>query len=175
MLANVKQRHFRQSKGHSSGINDPIWRVFLIHLRFHPCLSYLQISGRSHQNWISYADDKIKQRLIQQSRGRNSKINDPIWLVFKLMRDFKHVHLSCKLQEVPIKTEQVVVMTRSIRGFCSNQGNVILKLMIHSGQSLNLSEISSMPTLSVSFRKIWSKLNELCWWKFRTTIKRTYF
>ena len=28
---------------------------------------------------MSYADDKVKQRLLQQSRGRNSKINDRIW------------------------------------------------------------------------------------------------
>ena len=68
-------------------------------------------------------------------------------------------------QEVLIKTEQVMVMTKYIKGFCSNQGNVTIQLMIQFGQVLNLSKISSMPTLSASFRKIWSKLNELCWWR----------
>ena len=47
----------------------------------------------------------------------------------------------------------------------SNQGDVTLRLMIRSGQFSILSEISFMSTLSASFRKIWSKLNDLCWWQ----------
>ena len=42
--------------------------------------------------------------------------------------------------QVPIKSERVMVITKSIRGFCSNQGNVTLRLMIQSGQNLNLFE-----------------------------------
>ena len=45
----------------------------------------LQVSGRSNQNLMSYADDKVKQMLFQQSRGSNFKTNDPIWLVFELV------------------------------------------------------------------------------------------
>ena len=63
-----------------------------------------------------------------QSREYNSKINDPIWPVYKLVRVFIYVHLSCKFHKVLIKTKQVVVMTKSIRGFCSNQGNVTCKI-----------------------------------------------
>ena len=120
---------------------------------------------------MRYADDNIKQRLSQDSRGRNSEINDLIWPVFEVVRDFIHVHLICKFQEhpvkterdskinypiwlvfkrvrdfihvqfqeVPIKTERNVVMTRYIRGFFSNQGNVTLRLMIIFGQILSLS------------------------------------
>ena len=33
------------------------------------------------------------------------KINDPICPVFQLVRGFIYVNLSCKFQEVPIKTE----------------------------------------------------------------------
>ena len=35
---------------------------------------------------MSYANDKVKQRLFQKSRGRNSKINDRIWPVFDLVQ-----------------------------------------------------------------------------------------
>ena len=47
----------------------------------------------------------------------------------------------------------MVMMTKSIRGFCSNQGNVNLSLMIQCGQILNLSEILLMPILSASLRR----------------------
>ena len=108
-------------------------------MRVHPCPSYLQISGRSDQNWMTYADDKVKQRLFQQPRECNSKINDPIWPLFKLVWDFIYVHLSCKFQVVLIKTEGVMVTKKSIRSFFNNQGDIILRLMIPSGQILNLS------------------------------------
>ena len=64
-----------------------------------------------------YADDKVKERLFQQPREPNSKINDPIWPVFALFRDFIHVHLICKFQEHPIKPERVTLMTMSNRAF----------------------------------------------------------
>ena len=92
--------------------------------RFHPCPPYLQVSGRSDQNWMNYADDKVNQTLFQQSRGCNPRINDPIWTVFELIRNLLHVPLHCKFQEVPIKTEQVMLMTKSNRGFFSSQGEV---------------------------------------------------
>ena len=49
------------------------------------------------------------------------------------------------------------------------QENVTLTLIIRSGQYSNLSKISSMSTLSASFRNIWSKLNKLCWWQSQTS------
>ena len=60
---------------------------------------------------MSYADDKVKQKLFQQSRGCNSKINDPIWPALELIPDFIHVHLICKFQKNLLKTEGVMVMT----------------------------------------------------------------
>ena len=60
---------------------------------------------------MSYADDKVKQIQFQQSRGCNSKINDPIWPILEFIQDFIHVHLVCKFQEDLIKTEQVMLMT----------------------------------------------------------------
>ena len=68
------------------------------------------------------------EAFFHQSRGYNSKTNYPIWLGFELVRVFIHVHLICKFQEDPIKTEQVMMMTKSNRGFFSNQKNVILKI-----------------------------------------------
>ena len=54
---------------------------------------------------------KSNRGFYQQSRGRNSKINDPIWPVCELVQDFIHVYLICKLQEAQMKNEQVVLMT----------------------------------------------------------------
>ena len=107
---------------------------FLTHPKFHPCPPYLQVSERSDLNWMSYADEKVKQRLFQQSRVCNCKIKDPIWPGFELIRGFIYVHLICKFQEYPIKTEQVMLMTESNRDFFSNQGELILRLMIRFGQ-----------------------------------------
>ena len=99
---------------------------------------------------------------IKSNRDSNSRINDPIWTVFELIRDFIHVRLICKFL---IKTKQFMLVTKSNRGFFSNQEEVTLRLMILSGQFSNLSKISPMSTLSPSFRHIRSKLNELCWWQ----------
>ena len=101
------------------------WSVlarFWTHLRFYLCPTYLKVSGRSNQNWMIYADGKVKQRLFQQTRGCNFKINDLIWPVFELTRDFIDVYLICKFCEDLIKTELVMLMTKSNRGFFSNQG-----------------------------------------------------
>ena len=114
------------------------------------------------QNSMTYVDDKVKQRPFQQSRECNSKINDPIWPVFDLFRYFMHVHLICKFQEHPIKTEWVTLMTKSNRSFFSNQGDVTVWLMIRSGQ-LMISEISSISILSARFRNIdqnWSSYSD---------------
>ena len=47
-----------------------------------------------------------------------------------------------------------MLMTKSNRGFFSNQGDATLRLKIRSGQFSNPTEISSMSTLSASFRNI---------------------
>ena len=70
---------------------------------------------------MNYTDDKVKQRLFQQSKGCNSKINDPIRTVFELIWDFIHVHFICKFKKALIKTEQVMLMAKSNRGFFSKQ------------------------------------------------------
>ena len=63
---------------------------------------------------MTYTDDKVRQRLFQQAREYNSKINDPIWPVFEFVWDFIHVHLICKFQGVVIKTEPVMMMKFSL-------------------------------------------------------------
>ena len=158
----LTEAFFHQSRGRKSMINDPIWPVFkpvqdFIHVHiFSKCQEHLiKTEGDS------YSDDKVKQMLFQQSRGRNSKINDRIWPVFKLVQYFIHVHIISKLQEHQIKTEGIIVMTKSNTGFYSYQGDATLRLIIRSGQFSNLSQISLMSTLSPRFRNIWSKLKEL--------------
>ena len=157
----VKQRLFQHSRVPYSKINDPIWPVFWTCLRIHPCPPYLQISGRTDQNWMSYADDNAKQRLFQQSRDVT------LWLMilscqFLNILEFIHIHLICRFQEELIKTECLMLTTKSNRCFFSNQGDITLRLMIPSGPFSILSEISFMSTLSASFKNIRSKLNELC-------------
>ena len=53
---------------------------------------------------MSYADDKVKQRLFRQLGELNSKINDTKWPGFKLVSDFIHVYLICKFQADLIKS-----------------------------------------------------------------------
>ena len=99
---------------------------------------------------MSYADDKVEQRLFEQSSGRNSKTNKLIWTVCDIFRDFIHVHLIHKFQKDLIKTERVMLIAKSNRG---NQGDITLRLISQSGQVSSSSEISAMSTLSASFRK----------------------
>ena len=64
---------------------------------------------------------KWKKRYFQESRdgggggvggGLNSKISNLIWTVFEFVQDFIYVHLICKLQDGPIKTEWVMLMIK---------------------------------------------------------------
>ena len=120
---------------------------------------------------MTYAGDKVKQRFFQQPKGRYSKIHYPIWPNFGLVRYFIPVHLICKFHEHQINNKWVTLMTKSNRSFFSNQDDVTLWLMIRSGQFSNLTELSSMSTLSASFRNIWSKLKELWWWQILSHCK----
>ena len=52
-----------------------------------------------------------------------------------------------------------------VRDYFSSQGDVTLCSIIRTGQFSNWSEITCMPTLCANFRKIQSKLKELCWWQ----------
>ena len=122
----------------------------------------LQVSWVPNQNWMRYADDKVKQRRFQQSRGCNSKTNDLIWPVLELVWDFIHVHLICKFREDPIKSERVTLMTKSNRGFFSIQGESKTNDLIWS--VLELVFYPCTPYLQKSFRNSQSKL-KLWWWQ----------
>ena len=113
---------------------------------------------------MSYADDKVKYRLFLQSKEHTckSKTNDPIWPGFKLVWYSIHVHFICKLQEDLIKTEGVMLMTKSNRLFSAISGRNSVNDPLWSG--FKFIEISSMSPLSASFRQLQSKLNELSWW-----------
>ena len=67
---------------------------------------------------MSYADDKVKQRLFN-----NSEIKDPLCPVFEFVQDLIHVYIISKFKAYLIKTEGVIVMTKSNRGFFSNEGD----------------------------------------------------
>ena len=155
---------FQKSRRRNSKINARIWLVFKLFWDF--IHVHLICKFQEHPiktEWVTLLTKS--NMLFQQSRWCNSKINVLIWPVFKLDHEFIHGHLICKFQEHPIKTEWVTLLTKSNRSFFSNQGDVILRLMIRSGQFSNFAEISSMSTLSASFRNVWSKLKELWWWQ----------
>ena len=155
----VKQRPFFSAiSGRNSKITELIWSGFEF-IREFIHIPLICVSGRSDQNWRSYANDKVKQRLFSATRGLNST-TDSIRSDFECIRDFIHVPIIYKFKEDPIKTEWVMLITNSNRGFfIISQGGVTLRLMIRSGQFLKSSENLPIFTLTASFRKIWLKLS----------------
>ena len=69
---------------------------------------------------------KSQTEAFQQSRGRNFKINDPLWPGFELTWNFIHFHFICKVQENPIKTEYAEDNVKQ-RLFFRNQRDVTLR------------------------------------------------
>ena len=133
----VENRHFQQSSGRNSKINDLMGTVFKFIQDF--IHAHLICKFQDDQNWMSYADESnivkyrlfqqwVKHRLFQQSRGYYSKTNDSIWPGFELVWDSILVHLICIFQEDPIKTEWIMLMTVKQRlfqqwGGCNSQIN----------------------------------------------------
>ena len=76
----------------------------------------VMLMTKSNKSFFSNEEDKILRVMIQSSS-------------FQTLSRF-HVHLICKFQTDSIKTEQVLLMTKSNRGFFSNQGDVTLRLII---------------------------------------------
>ena len=148
MLTTMSNRDFFSNQ-EDVDLNYSIWPT---RLRFYPCPPYLQVSRRFDQNWMSYADDNIKQMIfINQGDVTLNRWSN--------LANFQTCSRFClcppifKCQEVLIKIERVVVMTNSIRGFCSNQGDAVLRLMIHLGQILNFPRFNPCPPyLQVSGR-----------------------
>ena len=108
----------KSNRGFCSGnSNDLIWPGFkhtweFIHV-------HLFSESFRKKNWMSYVDKvggffsnqgHVTLRLMIRSGPR-----------FQFIRDFIHVRLICMLQEDPNKTEWVMLMTKSNRGFFSNQ------------------------------------------------------
>ena len=54
------------------------------------------------------------------SQGDVTKMNNPIWPVFELVQDFIYFHLTCKFLDGMVKTEWLLLMTKSNRGFFNN-------------------------------------------------------
>ena len=113
-----------------------MWSGHVLNMLEIPSMSTLSASLR--KIWSKLNEVCWWHRLFKQSRGWYSKINDLLWTVFELIWDFINVPLICKFQEALIKTKQVMLMTKSNRGFFSCQGKVTLRLMIRSDQFLQL-------------------------------------
>ena len=124
-----------------------------------------------------YADDEVKYRFFQQSRGRNSNTNNWIWPCLPppptSLPPPPHTHTHtqthtythpfiCMFQEHPIKTEWVVLITESNRSFFQHSRRCNSKIKDSIWPVLKLYfAISFMSTLSASFREIESRLNML--------------
>ena len=71
---------------------------------------------------MRYADNKVKQRLYQQSRMCNSKINDLIWPVFELLQDSIHVHLSASFRKIWSKLNKSCWRKSQTKAFSAIKG-----------------------------------------------------
>ena len=110
---------FQQSSGCNSKIYDLIWLFFKLVWDFiHVHLICKFQEDLIKTEWVSLMTKS--EAFFSKSRGHNSKINDLIWPVFKLVQDFIHVHRICKFQEAFIKTDWVTLMTKSNGGFFNN-------------------------------------------------------
>ena len=69
-----------------------------------------------------YADNKVENRLFQESRDRNTKTNNQYWTVFEMNQDFIQIHLICKFQDHAVKTDQVMLIKKSDISYFINQG-----------------------------------------------------
>ena len=145
-------------------INVPIW----------PVLNSSQISSMSNLSASCKKNpSKLNELCWWQSSTGGFSCNEgdvtPRLIIqtcqFSNLFKVPSVHLICKFQEDLIKTEQVILMTKSIRGFLAIKVMLLLRLVIQSDQFSKSSKISYMSTLSASSRKILLKLNELCWWQ----------
>ena len=128
---------------------------------------YLQVLGRSNENWTSYADDKVTQRLFSNQGDvilrlmiRSGQVSN--------VRELIHAHLICQFQADPIKSGCYADYKVKQKIF-SNQGGITLRLMIMTELiSFRARLRFSMSALSANFRKMRSKLNELLWWQSQT-------
>ena len=136
-----------------------IWSSQLWNLSEISSMSPLHASVRnlSDQNWMTYADDKVKQRLISNQQ-LNSKINDRTWPVFELVRDLIHIHLICMFQEHLIKTEGAMVMKKTFShcksmelcGCHSNQGLhwISMKSLCHPSRTRGMLQMRIITKIS---------------------------
>ena len=144
MLMTVKQRLFQQSRGHNL-------RLMIQSSQFSNSFEISSMPtltasfSRFDKNWTSYADDKVKHRLFQQSRTKSNRgffsnqgdvaliwygqvsYSSEIWSMSTLSASVRKIWSKLK----------VMLMTISNRDFFSNQRDVTLRLMIWSGQVSN--------------------------------------
>ena len=78
MLPIESIRDFFSNQGDVTRINDSICTVFELIQDF-TNVSLIRKFQEATIKTERYADDKVKQRLFQHSRGSNCKINDSIW------------------------------------------------------------------------------------------------
>ena len=93
------------------------------------------------------------------------KINDWNWPVCLVFPRSHTCPPYLKISGRSNQNELVTLMTKSNSGCLGNQGDVTLRWSIETDQYSDLYEISSIYTLSASYRSIQLKLKELWWWQ----------
>ena len=97
-------------------------------------------------------------RHYKSMKESNSKVNSPIWLEIKLIRDFISVLITCKFHKAWIKHEGANMSTTF---FSSPQGGVTLKLIEECGWNSNSSKILWLSWLTLSLMMIWSNMKAI--------------
>ena len=69
--------------------------------------------------------------------------------------------LTCKYEEDPLENVGARVFTTLYINFSDGKGQITLELVVVSGQNLNSSKLSCMPSLPAKMRMIVSKMKEL--------------
>ena len=70
------------------------------------------------------------------------------------------VHITCKIEEDPIKNRGARVFTTLYSNFSDTQGQITLELVVVSGLNLNSSKLSCISSLPARMRMIDSKMKE---------------
>ena len=99
--------------------------------------------------WYMYIAPRIKNRC---SNANNSKVINPIWPKFELVRAFMPVLITCKFDRDPIKGDWEK-LEASFFCFFTAEEQVTPKWLVRYDQNSNLSEILCLSSFPVSLMK----------------------
>ena len=99
-------RGFFSNQGDVTNTNDLIWPIFIFVLEFirvHLSCKFQEVLTKTEQVIVMTKPN----RGFFSNQGDVTKINDPIWPVFELVRDLILVHLSASFKNIPSKLNKL--------------------------------------------------------------------